>query len=268
MSAMLPLLAVAALNAFILQPRIIATGLQLRGGAGDDDSSTGAPSAGLQRLLLNTVRIEAVLGIAVLAAVAVLIQLQPPRAAALVDAQRETSSQPPSGANEDGYYQQAAQIGGLIVSLRIDPAVVGQNTFEVGLGSEFGDVGEIQLVRLNFDHADPNIGSSELDLPLAGSAKFEAVGTNMSIPGDWAVTTTVRRRGQDDVRTEFTVPVAAEAPAEGPAAAAESESIWDWPFSGKRSGAAIGVLIAGGVALGGVAAWQYRSNVRRGAKPF
>jgi copper transport protein len=271
MGAMLPLLGIAALNAFILQPRIIATGLQLRGGAGGDESSGGGSAAGLQRLLLNTVRIEAVLGIAVLCAVAVLIQLQPARAAGTVP--QDTSPQPPTGSNEEGYFQEAAQIGGLIVSLRIDPAVVGQNTFEVGLGSEFGSVGEVQLVRLSFDHADPAIGASELDLPLAGSAKFEALGTNMSIPGDWTVTTTVRRRGEDDVRTEFTVPVAAEAPGDGggdgdtSSATSDKESIWNWPFDGARSGTAIGALIAGGVALAGVGVWQYRSNVRRSAKP-
>lgn len=262
MGAMLPLLAVAALNALILQPRIIATGLQMRGAAASDDAPAMAPAANLQRLLLNTVRIEAALGIAVLTAVAVLIQLQPPRAAAVAEELRDQPVSGQPGMTDEGYYQQAAQIGGLVVSLRVDPALVGNNTFEVGLGSEFGEVGEVQLLRLDFDHEDPNIGSSQLDLPLAGSAKFQADATNLSIPGNWTVTTTVRRRGQDDVRTDFTIPVAAEAAAGG-----EAESIWNWPFDGARSGAAMGALIAGALALAGVGVWQYRSNIRRGAKP-
>jgi hypothetical protein len=49
--------------------------------------------------------------------------------------------------------------------------------------------------------------------------------------------------------------------------AADAPSIWDWPFDGARSAGAVAALIAGAVALTGVAVWQYRSNIRRRARP-
>ena len=267
MGAMLPLLAVGGLNAFILQPRVIEAGLQLRGAAGDDDTPAAGPVANLQRLLVNTVRIEAVLGVCVLVAVGVLIQLEPPRAVAEVEAASNEPAAPsaPTDANiaERGYFLKASQVEGLVISLKVDPAQVGQNAFEVGLGSEFGGVGEVQEVRLDFDHEDPEIGSSVLDLPLAGSAKFAVDGANLSIPGNWLVTATIRRRGEDDVRTDFSVPVGLEASA-ATAAGETSSSIWDWPFEDRRSPGAIAALAVGAAGLLGVGAWQYR-NVRRRA---
>jgi copper transport protein len=266
LGAMLPLLAVGGLNAFILQPRVVRAGMQVQGAAGDDTSATGA-LADLQRLLANTVRIEAVLGIAVLVAVGVLTQLEPPRAEA--EAEAAAAQQPPSQVTNDsiderGYFLEAAQVGGLVVSLKVDPARVGVNTFEVGLGSEFGNVGEVLLVRLVFDHEDPAIGQSQLDLPLSGSAKFAAEGSNLSLPGNWDVTATIRRRGEEDVQNDYTIPVRQPGDTgEGPEAdAADESSIWDWPFEDRRSLGAIIALAVGGVGLVAVGVWQAR-NLRR-----
>lgn len=257
MAVMLPLLAVAALNGFILQPRIVEASLTVRGAAAAGDAPTAAPVARLQRLLVNTVRLEAVLGIVVLVAVAVLIQLQPPRATA----QAQSLSQPAPTEIENSRYLQAVQSGGLVISLQIEPVQVGQNTFEVGLGSEFGGIGEVEQVRLDFDHEDESIGSSRLDMPLAGSAKFLADGSNLSLPGAWKITATVRRRGQaDDIRATFDLTLA------GASGAIEngSESFWGWPFRGARSAGAIAALGVGAVGLVVVAAWQLRNLRRRG----
>jgi copper transport protein len=271
LAAMLPLLAVGGLNALYLQPRIVRAGTQLQGAAGDDDNapSTG-PVADLQRLLVNTVRLEAVLGICVLVAVGVLIQLEPPRAAAEAQAQIDAAAaqQPPadSGATVDraeidelGHFLSASQVQGLVVSLKVTPANVGNNTFEVGLGSEFGGVGEVQLVRLEFQPEDPSIGPSTLDLPLSGSARFSAEATNMSFPGNWDVTATIRRRGEEDVQTDYTIPVTEGG---GPVGASEDTSIWEWPFEDGRSALAIASLAVGLVGVAGVFVWQ-RGNIRR-----
>ncbi|MBI4570843.1 MAG: copper resistance protein CopC/CopD, partial [Chloroflexi bacterium] len=242
MAVMLPLLAVAALNGFILQPRIVEASLTVRGAAVEGDAPAAAPVARLQHLLVNTVRLEAVLGIVVLVAVAVLIQLQPPRATA----QAQSLSQPAPTEIEDGRYLEAAQSGGLVISLQIEPVQVGQNTFEVGLGSEFGGIGEVEEVRLDFDHADESIGSSRLDMPLAGSAKFLADGSNLSLPGAWKITATVRRRGEEeDVRATFDLTLAAPAAGGGSAADEGSESVWGWPFQDRRTAGAIAALGVG-----------------------
>jgi copper transport protein len=256
--AMLPLLVAGALNAFLLQPRIMETSSAVAGAADDDGGTEIAPSTSrLQRLLANTTRIEAVLGIVVLVAVGVLIQLQPPRAEAEVDELAAQAAKAPA-ANTEGYYLEAAQSGGLVVSLKIDPGEVGENTFEVGLGSEFGAVGEVIDVTLDFQNEGAGVGPSELVLPLSGSAQFTADGSNLSLPGDWEVTATIRRRGEDeDVQAGFDVPVASVA-----GGGAESTSVWDWPYEGTNSAAAVATIAVGVVGLVAVAGWQYR-NMRR-----
>ena len=276
LGAMIPLLAVAALNALVLAPRVERVSMELRGAAVDTGESGAGAAARLQRLLANTVRLEALLGVAVLVAVAVMIQLEPPRAIAEVE---EAASAPPPVEEPvveppEDYYQDAVQAGGLVISLRINPGTAGPNQFEIGLGSEFGAVGEVLLVRLDFDHEDPSIPPSRLELPLSGSAKFLAEGGNVSIPGEYDVTATIRRRDQDDVQGFFTVPIVGESgeePGDGlgrpqPEVEAEVEaegSIWDWPFEGGRSAGAIAALAAGAAGLVAAGGIQYVRMRRR-----
>jgi len=160
-------------------------------------------------------------------------------------------------ANVRGYIQKSAELEGLIMILKVTPGNVGENTFEIGLGSEFGAIGEVQDVRLDFVNKDANTGQSRLELPLSGSAKYSASAANLSLPGDWTITATVRRRGVDDVRATFTLPITAGDQA-APSATTASESIWGWPFHGARSYGAIAALIAGVAAALAVGVWQYR----------
>jgi copper transport protein len=256
MAAMLPLLVVAGLNAFILQPRVVAAGLHLAGAEADELGGTTADAVGrLQRLLANTIRAEAVLGVVVLIAVGVLIQLEPPRAAAEA-AQQTANLAGQRPVNDRGYVLKTAELEGLILSLRIEPAQLGENTFELGLGSGFGNIGEVLETRLEFDHADAGEGGSRLPLPLSGSARYSARGTNLSLPGEWTVIANVRRRDEDDTRATFKIPIAAPAAAGSPAAETEDESIWRWPFEGARSAAAIAVLAATGAGAAGWGAWR------------
>ncbi|MCH8994327.1 MAG: copper resistance protein CopC/CopD [Chloroflexi bacterium] len=259
MAVMLPLLAVAALNAFILQPRVVAAGLQVAGGAGDDAGVARQEEVGrLQRLLANTVRAEAVLGIAVLVAVAVLIQLQSPRTAA--DAAEQAAALSSQSAQQDAEhfdFEEANEVDGLIVLLHIEPAQLGQNEFEVGLGSEFGNIGEVLDVQLEFSHPDTGEDGSSLPLPLFGSARFLADGSNMSLPGEWTITANIRRRGEDDVRASFTVSIS-EPAASAVADSGESDSLWQWPFDGGRSTGAIATLAVVGVGAAGWGLWRLR----------
>jgi len=248
---MLPLLAVAAYNALWLQPRIIDAGLEIRGAAVDDERPS--PIANLQQRLVNMIRLEAVLAILVLVAVGVLTQLEPARAEAEADAatgQADITSADPL-AEERGYFLRASQVGGLVVSLKVDPGQVGANTFEVGLGSEFGGVGEVQLVRLDFQHPDPEIGSSRLELPLSGSQKYAIDAPNLGLPGEWSITATVQRSNEDDVNAQFEVPVGVKTD--------DESSIWDWPFDGLRSTGVMIALAVGAVGLLATFVWQRRN---------
>ena len=265
MAVMLPLLAVAGLNAFILEPRIAHASLQMAGGSIDNaGDSAGAGVSGaaerLQRLLATTVRLEAVLAIVVLIAVAVLIQLQSPRSNAEAADQAATladQAPPPIQRND---IRKNAEVDGLIMSLIIEPGQLGENKFELGLGSEFGPIGEVLAggVRLEFEHADAGEGGSRLALPLFGSAKFESLGSNLSLPGDWTITANVQRRGEDDVRATWTVTIDAPEDANAAAIAGSSDTLWQWPFQGGRSTGAIAVLAAGGIAAIVTGGWQLR----------
>jgi copper transport protein len=261
LALMIPLLAIGALNAFYLGRRVEIAGMQIAGGSTDTSRTNLQPVEQLQRLLSRTVRLEAVLGIAVLVSVGVLIQLEPPRAAAQAEAAANSSNVP--GANDElpqdetGYFLKANQAGGLVISLKVEPATVGVNTFEVGLGSEFGAVGEVQLTRLRFANAATPDATSELDVPLAGSAKYVAEGANLSQPGQWDVTATIRRRDQEDVQTSFTIPIR-DPNLTDSGATTTSGDRWDWPFEGNRSVGAIVALVVGGIATVGAAAWQLR----------
>ncbi len=264
MVALLPLLAVAGLNAFLLESRVEAAALHIAGGAVDDGGPAAEPVVRLQRLLANSVRLEAALGVVVLVAAAVLIQLEPPRAAVQAASQAAAASSQPPSTQSKGFIQKNAQVNGLIFALKVTPGTLGQNSFELGLGAEFGGIGDVLDTRLDFENTTSNAGKSTLPLTLSGSAKFTADGANLSLPGDWAITATVRRRGADDVRATFPVSIAAGA-AGGPPVTATgstaSDSIWRWPFDGARSVAAIALLAA--VGAGGAAWGAWRLTARR-----
>ena len=260
LAAMLPLLAMAGANAFYFQPRVVDAGLQLAGGAGDGPAAAREPVASLHRRLVTTVRVEAVLAIVVLVAVAVLTQLQTPRNTADAIEQAAVISAQQPAQNERRGITKSAEVDGLIMLLRIEPGEIGQNTFELGLGAEFGGIGEVLDIRLDFDHQDVGEGGSRLPLTLSGSARYTAEGSNLSLPGEWSVTATVRRRGLDDTQAFFDIPLRALDGAE--AGDAESESIWHWPFDGAQSAGAFAAIAFGAVGVVGVGAWQLR-NTRR-----
>ena len=256
MAVMIPLLAVGALNALVLQPRVIEAADEVNGGTTGEGDGVREAVSRLQRLLANTVRAEAVLGIMVLVAVAVLIQLQSPRTSAEAAEQAALLDQQRLPQEERGYFQEAVEADGLIVSLRVEPAQLGENTFELGLGSEFGAIGEIQQVRLEFDHEQEGVGGTRAEMPLMGSARYLLDGSFLSLPGEWEITANIRRRGADDVRVSFDVSI------RDPSQSSEgSESIWRWPFDGGRSVGAIALLGAVGVGVAGWGALRLRRSL-------
>ena len=273
MAIMAPLLAMATLNAFILQPRVVDAAMHVAGGA-DDAAPAGAPEAvdRLQRLLSNTVRVEAVLGIAILVSVAVLIQLQAPRGAAEATEQASALVIPTPERDDRDYFQQALESNAFIISLKVEPAQLGQNRFQVFLGAEFGSFGQVLQdgVRLEFQHEDENVPGSRIQLPLAGSGVYALEGANLSLPGEWSVTANIRRRDVDDTRVTFKVTIADPnaavedddgPPGEETLAESEAGSMWQWPFDGKRSYGAIATLAATGAIAAG---WLTLRQVRRG----
>jgi copper transport protein len=188
------LLSVAAVNAFVLRPR-------LEHSAGEREIGAQRSAERLERRLKRTMAIEAGLGAAVLLVVGLLLIAPPARDLATQAAQ---ASAPAAGSS---VYTNTATATDLTVQLTVDPNKVGLNTYRIKLADASGPVSDATLVRLDFTFADPKFGTSNIVLPPAGDGVYEASGANFAQVGRWQVTTVVRRNGKDDALTTFTVEV-------------------------------------------------------------
>ena len=250
------LLAAGGVNAYWLRPRVVEAARQ--------SLDREAVVASLHRRLLNTIRIEALAGAAVLAAAAALIQLQSPRdgsaAAAFASTGITQTSSQASQVTPGKPFTQTRESGVMQVFLDIDPAKVGENTFTLGLGSEFGNPPKVIQARLQFDHQSASTGQSRLELDNASNSAaqvlYKASGANLSLPGEWKITANFRLEGQDDLNQTFDINL----PGAPAATTSASTSIWDWPLRNAFSDA---MLALGLVVVGAVVVVQVRGS-RRG----
>ncbi|HYM28938.1 MAG TPA: CopD family protein, partial [Steroidobacteraceae bacterium] len=247
------LLAVGALNAYLLRPRVVDAVLQEHSPprvVRKPGMSASAALHALQRRLLNMVRVEAALGAVVLAAAAALIQLQSPRDASLAAAYGSAAQ----GAAATKDFTQTREVGVMQMFFDVSPARVGQNDFTLGLGAEFGNPPQVLQARLQFDHLDSSTtGQSRLQLTnasiSAAQVLYKGSGANLSLPGKWRVTANLRVQGQDDITQQYELTVA---PAQSAPPAATS--IWHWPLG---SPFAIAEMVAIAVVAAAGAAWQF-----------
>ena len=97
----------------------------------------------------------------------------------------------------------------LNVHVQIDPNQAGKNRFWVHLyHDDSSDIGEVQLVRLFFEHSEREMGRASVDLEPLGQDTFSAEGAFLSQSGPWDLSVYVRRRGIDDLLSEVQVGVA------------------------------------------------------------
>ena len=250
------LLAAGGLNAYWLRPQVVDA--VLRPGASESSVSK------LHRRLLNMIRVEALIGAAVLAAAAALIQLQTPRDSSLASAfasssstTTQTSSSVP--VQQGKPFTQTRETGVIQLFLDIEPAKVGENDFTIGVGSEFGNPPKVIQARLQFDHQSESTGQSRLVLDDASSSAaqllYKASGANLSLPGEWKITANLRIEGQDDLNETFQInlPGAQTAPA-------PSSSIWDWPLRSRFAEAMLALAL---VSVAAVVVVQVRGSRRR-----
>jgi len=137
----------------------------------------------------------------------------------------------------------------LFIHAQVTPNTVGDNRFWLHLYHQSGTpVGEVQLVRLRFNYLDAQLGQASVDLSALGRATFQTEGAFLSQAGNWDVQVYVRRRGLDDVLTQFSLNVPA------PAGQAASTSPWLNPVP-----AIPGLVLAAGVLLAiGIAPMVWR----------
>ena len=131
---------------------------------------------------------------AVLAVVAVLVQITPSRG--------RLESPPQAG----GKYINTADAGDLQLTLIIEPNQPGTNTFELDVA---GRIDLVEGVRLEFTPADGSDATSRLDLQGSTPPTYY-IGKGPYLPtvGDWDIVANIRRTQGNDVRVPFTVNVA------------------------------------------------------------
>lgn len=148
------------------------------------------------------------------------------------------------------FFETILRADDLSIHLQISPNQVGDNRYIAHLYHEDGSsIGDVQLVRLRFEHQTAALGQSTLDLAAQGGDFFGAAGAYQNQAGPWDIALYVRRRGLDDLltTTTVTVPPVVTNPALNP---------WQNPVATLPTTA---VIIAALLALGLVPGlWRYR----------
>ena len=237
-----PLLAIAAFNAAVLSPALLAAVGQ-----------AGAQAAGALRRLGRLAAVELAMIAAVVLVAAVMVQFPTARQEA------ESAASAEAGAEAVVGYDETQHAGDLSINVSIAPNAVGTNSFQVFIFPPAGEhLTEILRVRLRFKPPDPNLGPSQVIAEREAPNFFRAVGAFFTQPGDWEVEADLRRRGEDDVSAFFAVPVAG-------AAGASTDGMALPLTAGSWSAvAASGVLLIGLVLWLGVSRWPGLSEQVRG----
>lgn len=169
---------------------------------GADRAGPGSVAAGGLRRFRWQLATEVALLAIVLGAVAVLGQLPTSRGGA--DAGAAAGIAIPFNAIE--------QVDDLNIHLQVTPAAVGPNELQVHVYRDDGtDPGDVQRVQVLLSGA-AGAGGDALSAVPEGDGIFTATGTLSGLSTDVNVSVDVRRAGFDDARTQFVVPVRADAP--------------------------------------------------------
>ena len=149
--------------------------------------------------LPSQIAFETGLAAVILVAVAVLVQTPTPRSLAIPE-------EPISGLQP---FNQIAPTDDINVHVQVDPNQAGKNRFWVHLyHDDSSEIGEVQLVRLFFEHSEQEMGRASVDLEPLGQDTFAAEGAFLSQSGPWDLSVYVRRRGIDDLLSDVKVEVA------------------------------------------------------------
>lgn len=164
------LFAAAAANAFLLRPR--------------DESSDGRDIA-LAMRFARLMRLEAALGVAVIAASAVLTQLPSP------------ASVQPAVEQKDNSVVERVTRGEIAASLEISPNLVGFNTWTASIDGD--DRNPVEALLMRFRYADDSVGPVTIAAESIGGGRFRLEGAYFGLPGVWTVEMEIRRASGDDL---------------------------------------------------------------------
>jgi copper transport protein len=200
------LMAVAALNAYVLKPRFVAgidAAYEQRGAPVDPDRARPGDIASMMTWLPRTIVIEIALVVAVFASVGVLTQTSTARGEI---AQREAAE------NTTGFRDEK-ESGDLLLTIEVEPNRVGTNEYTLTIRNQDGTFAtDVTQARLRFVYADPAnpdviAGEATLLLQQFGDL-WRGAGAYFTQPGSWSIEAGIRRAEKDDVSRTFVLPVA------------------------------------------------------------
>ncbi|MDE2966588.1 MAG: CopD family protein [Chloroflexota bacterium] len=164
------LFAAAAANAFFLRPR---------------DAAADGQDQRLVHRFSRMMRMEALLGLAVIAASAALTQLPSP------------ASAQPEIEQKDNTVVETVTRGGIIVALEISPNLVGFNTWTATIRGT-GD-NPVEVLLLRFRYADRSVGPVTVPTTRLSDNQFQLEGAYFGLPGAWTVEMELRRATGEDL---------------------------------------------------------------------
>ncbi len=167
---LIALFAAAGANAFLLRPR--------------DAASDGRNNV-LKERFARLMRVEAVLGLAVIAASAALTQLPSP------------ASAQPDVEQKDNTVVETVARGDIVASLEISPNLVGFNTWTATIDGPQDNPVEDLLLR--FRYQDPSVGPVTVAAESVGDGHFRLEGAYFGLPGEWTIEMEMRRASGDDL---------------------------------------------------------------------
>jgi copper transport protein len=147
----------------------------------------------LQRRFRRTVLIEATVGLLVLASAGALTAL--PR------------SKDPQTTVAAGPLQLTTRSEDLDVALTIDPARTGASSYTVRLSQNGTTISDAQDVSLRFTYLTRGLGTAQATAQATADGAYAANGAYLSLPGEWQVSTAVRRPDAFDVFADYRVRV-------------------------------------------------------------
>ncbi len=230
------LVALGGLNRFWIGPRLA----QSAGAKRRDDERAAQITRLILRYFGRIVRIEALLGIAIIAIVAVFTGLVPAREA-IVQARQPKR-------------YQTVTVNDLKLTVTLGALQPGDNSFDIYLEEARGDkpVANAEKVALRLTHADMDMGEAEVVATSRGDGHYTASGPYLSMSGNWDIRAIIRRTAVPDVDTTFRFPVGSTANLQADQASFAAPQLprWNSPRAIGSFALALGVCFAiFGVAL-------------------
>lgn len=193
------LVALGAFNHFWLRPRLavpLPKGSAKRAAAVAEQERT---TPILLRLFRRSIRVEALLGIAVILAVSFMTGFAPAREA-IVEARAPKRAQ-------------TIKANDLTMTLTLAALQPGENSFDIFLKKTQGGqpVADAERVALRLTHPEMDMGEAEVIATSRGDGHYVASGPYLTMSGLWDIRVIIRRANVADIDQPFTFPIGSTA---------------------------------------------------------